>query len=160
MQPTSVANSVFDKQWTVNWLTDWFRQIKQLLFLFLESHQVDHRTRVTGAVSSDWFQPSRRRRFWREWHRSIGPTVSFRSVRLSSKRCGGDDLKKTVLFGTVLVCKNGSVPDGELRKSICDQNHAQKKTRPKHIFSTALHIAVFEENSTDRKRTLIPIDPC
>ena len=89
-----------------------------------------------------------------------GPLSAFDRCDSRQKWCGGDDLKKNILFGRVLVCKNGSVPDGELRESICDQSHAQKKTRPKHIFSIALHIAVFDGKSTDRKRTLSSIDPC
>ena len=36
----------------------------------------------------------------------------------------------------------------------------KKKTRPKRIFSTVLHVAVFNEHSTDWKLTMSPIDPC
>ena len=35
-----------------------------------------------------------------------------------------------------------------------------KWTRPKDIFLTRLHVAVFYESGTDRKRTVPPIDPC
>ena len=48
-------------------------------------------------------------------------------------------------------------PNGEFRTSIC--NCTPKKTGPKRIFSATLHVAVFNENNTDRKLTPSPSDP-
>ena len=69
-------------------------------------------------------------------------------------------MKKSVLVGSDLGSKNEILSNGEFRKSICDQNCTPKKTQAKRIFSATLHVAVFDESSTDRKRTLSPIDPC
>ena len=58
-------------------------------------------------------------------------------------------LEMTVLFGSVWGRKNDIFPNGDFRKSICDQNCAPKKTQAKRIFSATLHVAVFDESSTD-----------
>ena len=89
-------------------------------------------------------------------HKSTSET---RHPEINRQRCGRDDLKTSVLSGPVLVCINDSFPNGEFRTSICDRNCTPKKTWPKRIFSATLHVAVFNENSTDRKLTLSPIDP-
>ena len=74
---------------------------------------------------------------------------AFDRCHSRQKRRGIDDLKNSVLLGSVWGREKESFPKGEFRKSICDQNRAQTKTRPKRIFSTALHVAVFDENNTD-----------
>ena len=88
-----------------------------------------------------------------------GSVSAFDRCHSRQKRCGRDDLKKSVLSRSVLGRINESYLNGEFRTSICGRNCTPKKTGPKRIFSATLNVAVFDDNSTDRKLTLSPIDP-
>ena len=78
-----------------------------------------------------------------------GSVPAFDRCHSRQKRCRIDDLKQSVLVGFVLRRKNVIFPNGEFLMSICDQNRAPKKTQAKRICSATLHVAVFDENSTD-----------
>ena len=64
-----------------------------------------------------------------------------------------------VLVESLFARDFGQKLNFEVRHSKAITFYDPEWTRPKDIFLTRLHVAVFYESGTDRKRTVPPIDP-
>ena len=89
---------------------------------------------------------------------------AFDPCHSRQKRCGRDDLKKSVLSRSVLGRVDESFPNGEFRTSICDQNYAPQKRPDQNVFFQPPHTSPFlmtiAQIDRSTKRTVSPIDPC
>ena len=84
----------------------------------------------------------------------------FSISAIPTKRRWFGRLTGDVLVESLFARDFGQKSDVEVRHSKAITFYDPEWTRPKDIFLTRLHVAVFYESGTDRKRTVPPIDPC